>query len=193
MQVGEAIIPVCTRCAGIYTAIFAVQMFYLIANSKYNYDYPDLTTKVITAFLMVPLLVDWIGVRFEWFAVDHTRRYFTGVMFGFVIGTYFLLYSNRIRRSKAPETKRLSLLELIIGLVLTLLTAQILRWLGNAELIALILLTSFITFWVRVNYIFLRRFITLLQILKGYQILAVGIILFLSETVLLRYFRDILR
>lgn len=193
MQIGTMVIPVCNRCAGIYIGIFGAQVYFIIVSRSDNSKYPKLTTNLIAGFLVIPLLLDWIGVRFGWFAADPLRRYSTGVIFGFVIGTYFILYSNRVRRLKVTEIKRLEISRLIMALVFTLLLAQILRWLGCADIFILILLTAFITFWVSVNYTFLLKFTTSFQNFKRFYILLSSMVLFLSEVSLFGYIWDKIR
>jgi len=156
-QAGGFTLPVCVRCSGIYTGIFTSQ-FFLIIRHKYNLTkYPEGYFNFILFAFALPMIIEWISVRFGFVSADLMRRFITGILFGSIIGIYFSIYWNRNRDVTGKNEKSLLLPDIFVIPMFSVMLGMILRYIDNLYLMAIILTLSFVTLWLRVNWIFITK------------------------------------
>jgi len=187
LETGDDFLPICTRCAGIYVGIFGIRLFFLAYQHASLLSFPKLRTNLVSGLLALSMLIEWICVRSEMFSADPARRYYTGVAFGLVLGMYFLLYYNRVKRTTLTSRSPLSIWEFITALTFTLALAFLLYRINSTEIYATVLTITFVLFWVEVNYFLLIRFVDYFRKTNRILPLALAFLLFSAELYSSRY------
>lgn len=129
LTVGNIILPICSRCSGIYTGFFITAIILFIMFRKKESDLPPLYILIIFTIFFLSTIIDGIASNFGLYNTNNNLRFITGFLCGSSIMsiTYpiftFQYYkeSKKEKIFKKPDEFIIYILILIVFITITLL------------------------------------------------------------------------
>ena len=156
-KIGGVVVPLCPRCTGIYLGIFSAQLSLLVLRKHTVDRFPPREVNIACFILALPILVDWFSVHIGLRTTTLPYRFITGLLFGCIVGIYFTIYRNRNSCHIEESRLRLGTLDIVLSLFGSFFVGFSLKVLNNWTVTVLILLVSFLSFWIMMNRIFLLK------------------------------------
>ncbi len=119
LQFSGELFPLCFRCSGIYAGIFLSHIYVLIMK-RYSKISPNRKNGLFLVLLAVPLAVDGLGDRFNFWDSPGEVRMITGLLAGVFISLTLISIPNLFKKfdeAKSDLLVRDFLIPIIIGFV----------------------------------------------------------------------------
>jgi uncharacterized membrane protein len=130
LVIDNIILPICSRCSGIYTGFFITAVILFIIYRKKESDLPPLYILIILSLFFLSNIIDGIASNFGLYNTNNNLRFITGFLCGssIIIITYPIFVFQYYKESKKEKFfKRPSKLIIYLLLAMTFITITLLR------------------------------------------------------------------
>ena len=105
LMIGGIILPICSRCSGIYTGFIITAVILFIMYRKKENGLPPLYVLVILGLFFLSALIDGIASNFGLYETNNNIRFITGFLCGssIMIILYPIFTFQYYRQSKAKR------------------------------------------------------------------------------------------
>ena len=115
LYIGNIILPVCSRCSGIYIGFFTAAIVLFIMFRKKENDLPPLYILVIFAFFFLSTIIDGIASNFGIYNTNNNLRFLTGFLCGAsIMGIIYPIFTFQYYKKSKNEKIFKKPLKLII-------------------------------------------------------------------------------